>query len=68
LISNKKKEAYFAFQKGLDIDKKNENIFKELEKIGVRRKPLFPFLKRSNPLNKYIGILTYELQKKTMRP
>ncbi len=67
LIADKKKEAYFSFQKGLGIDKKNEDIFKELEKLGLRRKPLFPFLERSNPLNKYIGMLTYELQKKTMR-
>jgi|WetSurSiteA1Bulk_404760.scaffolds.fasta_scaffold01962_6 tetratricopeptide (TPR) repeat protein len=68
LIANKKKLAYFSFQKGIEIDKKNDDIFKELKKLGVRRKSLFPFLKRSNPLNKYIGILTYELQKKTMRP
>jgi tetratricopeptide (TPR) repeat protein len=68
LIANKKKEAYFSFQKGLEIDKKNEDIFKELNKLGLRRKPFLPFLKRSNPLNKYIGILTYDLQKKTMRP
>jgi tetratricopeptide (TPR) repeat protein len=68
LIANKKKEAYFSFQKGLEIDKKNEDILKELKKIGIRRKPFFPFLKRSNPLNKYIGSLTYELQKKTIRP
>ena len=64
LIANKKKDAYFSFQKGLDIDKHNEDILKELKKLGIRRKPFFPFLKRSNPLNKYIGILTYKLQKK----
>lgn len=68
LIAKKKKEACFSFQKGLEIDKKNEDIFKELKRLGVRRKPFLPFLKRSNPLNKCIGILTYGLQKKTMRP
>ena len=68
LTANNKKEAYYSFQKGLDIDKKNENLLKELKKIGIRRNPFFPFLKRSNPLNKYIGMLTYDLQKKTMRP
>ena len=68
LIAGKKKEAYFSFQKGLEIDKKNEDIFKELKRLGIRRKPFLPFLKRSNLLNKYIGILTYELRKKTMRP
>jgi tetratricopeptide (TPR) repeat protein len=67
LIANKKKEAYYSFQKGLDIDKRHENLLKELKKLGIRRKPFFPFLKRSNPLNKYIGMLTYEVQKKNMR-
>jgi tetratricopeptide (TPR) repeat protein len=68
LTANKKKEAYYAFQKGLDSDKKNEDLFKELKKLGIRRKPFFPFLKRSNPLNRYIGMLTYDLQKKKFRP
>jgi len=68
LTANKKKEAYYSFQKGLDIDKKNEDLFKELKQLGIRRKPFFPFLKRSNPLNKYIGILTYDLQKKKLSP
>jgi tetratricopeptide (TPR) repeat protein len=67
LTANKKKEAYFSFQKGLEIDKKDEDLLFELNKIGRRRKPPFTFLKRSNPLNKYIGMFTYELQKMTMR-
>ena len=68
LIANNKKDAYYSFQKGLDVDKNNEVILKELKKLGIRRNPFFPFLKRSNPLNKCIGILTYKLQKKMMRP
>jgi tetratricopeptide (TPR) repeat protein len=68
LTANKRKDAYYSFQKGLDIDKKNEDLLKELKKIGIRRKPFFPFLKRANPLNKYIGMLTYDVQKKKVRP
>lgn len=67
LAANKKKEAYFAFQKGLEIDKKDEDLLFELNKLGRRRKPPLSFLKRSHPLNKYIGMFTYELQKMTMR-
>jgi tetratricopeptide (TPR) repeat protein len=67
LTANKIKEAYFSFQKGLDIDKKDEDLLFELNKLGRRRNLPFPFLKRSNPLNKYIGMFTYELQKMTMR-
>jgi hypothetical protein len=28
-----------------------------IEQLGVRKRPLFPFLPRSNPINKYTGIL-----------
>jgi len=58
LAANNKKEAHVAFQKGLEIDKKNEDIIYEIKKLGMRRKTPLPFLKRSNPLNKYIGKLT----------
>jgi tetratricopeptide (TPR) repeat protein len=68
LIGKKKKEAHSSFQKGLEFDKKNEDILKELKKLGVRRKPFFPFLSRTNPLNKYMGMLTYELRKTSVRP
>lgn len=27
----------------------------ELETLGLRKPPVFPFLKRSNPLNRYLG-------------
>jgi len=68
LTGRKKKEAYSSFQKGLELDKKNEDILKELKKLGVRKKPFFPFLSRTNPLNKYMGMLTYELRKTRVRP
>ena len=60
LAANNKKEAHVAFQKGLEIDKKNEDIIYEIKKLGMRKKIPLPFLKRSNPLNKSIGKLTYK--------
>jgi tetratricopeptide (TPR) repeat protein len=58
LAASKRKEAYASFQKGLEIDKENRALLSELRKLGIRRKPPFPFFKRSNPLNKYIGKLS----------
>ena len=55
--AGKKQSAINTFRKGLRIDKKNEDIKKELEKMGIRAKPIIPFMARSNPINKYIGIL-----------
>ncbi|MBE0427505.1 MAG: hypothetical protein IBX72_12785 [Nitrospirae bacterium] len=57
LLSNKKREAYDSFKKGLEFDSKNEHLLNELKKLGIRKKIPIPFLKRSNPLNKYLGKL-----------
>ena len=54
---NQKAEAFDAFNKGLQNDPKNHDLLWELKKLGVRKKPPIPFLKRSNPINKYMGIL-----------
>jgi len=65
LAANKRKEAYASFKKGLEIDMGNRNLLNELKKLGIRRQPPLPFLKRSHPLNKYIGKLSHKLKKQT---
>ena len=57
LGANKKKEALIAFKRGLKEDPTNKDIFEEIRKLGIRRELPVPFLKRSNPLNRYIGLL-----------
>lgn len=57
LKAGKKQSAINTFRKGLKIDNKNEPIKMELEKMGIRARPVIPFLKRSNPINKYLGII-----------
>jgi hypothetical protein len=32
-----------------------------MKKLGARRRPLVPFLKRENPINKYVGLLLNRL-------
>ena len=64
LAADKKKEAYLSFQRGLQVDKKNEEILCELRKLGMRRKPALPFLSRSNALNKFLGRRSYKDQQK----
>ena len=63
--AGKLKEAFDALKKGLSYDPRNNDIKKELQRMGVRRKkPPIPFLDRSNPLNKYFGIALYKWKKK----
>lgn len=64
LKTNNKRLAVAAFYKGLSIDKGNRKIYEEFKVLGIRRRPFLAFLSRSNFLNKYIGKLTYKLQKR----
>jgi tetratricopeptide (TPR) repeat protein len=61
LGANKKKEAFRAFNIGLKSDPTNTAIHEEIQKLGKRKNPIFPFLERSNPLNKYVGLLTRKI-------
>lgn len=59
----KRKEAIEAFEEGLRMDAQDPHILKELKRIGMRRKPPLPLFPRSNPLNKYIGLLISKLRR-----
>ncbi|MEJ2695808.1 MAG: tetratricopeptide repeat protein, partial [Candidatus Sulfobium sp.] len=61
LEANKKRDAITAFEKGLLNDPENHDLLSELRKLGTRRKAPVPFIKRSNPINKYIGMLLHRL-------
>lgn len=60
--AGRKKEAVEAFNKGIKVDGENRDLLWELRKLGMRRKPPVPFLKRSNPINKYMGRLLHALK------
>jgi predicted Zn-dependent protease len=60
-MAGKRKEALAALNKGLSYDRLNKDIIQEMQSMGMRRKTLpIPFLKRSNPLNRYCGIISYK--------
>ncbi len=62
--AGKRKESLDAFNIGLSYDPGNDDIQKELRRMRVRkRKPPIPFLDRSHPLNKYLGIALYKRKK-----
>lgn len=52
-----KLKAIEIFRRGLKIDDKNPGIIMELQSMGLRKKPVIPFLSRDNFLNKYLGII-----------
>jgi len=58
-------KALKNFQKGLQIDCNNADIHRELENMGTRRKPVFPFLSRGNLLNRFVGRIRNKVSKHT---
>ncbi len=59
LARGDKGNAVEAFKKGLEADPQDSNLLVEVSEIGMRRKPVVPIFKRSNPINKYIGKLLH---------
>lgn len=56
LIDHNKDGAIKVFREGLNYES-NQQIIDELNKLGPRKPPVIPFLKRSNPVNKHLGIM-----------
>lgn len=64
LAGGQRERAIEVFNDGLKIDKSNHDLLWELKKLGTRRKPVITFLSRSNPINKYLGIMFSRLKGK----
>ncbi len=60
LLAGQKNKAIKAFREGLKHGG-NPEIAAELEKLGLRKEPLFKFLERKHPLNKISGLLLSRL-------
>ncbi len=58
LTAGKKKEAFDVLREGMARGG-NERILALLLQLGTRKPPVFPFLKRSHPLNKFFGKLLH---------
>ena len=54
-----RRRACDAIAAGLSIDPRNTPLLALRNRLGTRRKPCVPFLNRNNPLNKWLGKVTY---------
>ena len=61
LRAGRRREAYQCFKRGLELDSDHENCLRSLRFMGLRRRPILPFLDRSNVFNKYLGKLRHRL-------
>jgi len=63
LASGDRTKAILALKKGLRYDSFHADLLEAMDSLGVRRTPPIPTLKRTHPLNKYIGMLLHKLGK-----
>lgn len=59
LAAGLKRDAVAYFNKGLSYEADNPDLLAQISALGRRRTPPIPFLKRSNPLNKNVGLLLF---------
>lgn len=61
LLRHRRGKAIEALQKALKLNARHPEAIKLAKEIGFRRRPVLPFLPRSNPLNKTLGKLRHSL-------
>ncbi len=59
LSAGKKQDAITAFTTGTKYNNSNGDLRQELRGLGRRKQPPVSFLTRSNPINKYIGMILH---------
>jgi tetratricopeptide (TPR) repeat protein len=55
-----RKRACSALKIGLSIDPLDPNLLRLRDKMGVRRRPMLPFLSREHLLNRWLGRYTWQ--------
>jgi tetratricopeptide (TPR) repeat protein len=62
LMAGNRRKAHAVLRKGLAIDRDSRDIRQELDKMGIRKPPVLPFLDRRHPLNKLAGKVLHRLR------
>jgi hypothetical protein len=61
LRAGDKQRALQSARSGLQKDADHRGLGRLLEELGIRRAPVFSFLRRSHPINRYLGMLRHKL-------
>jgi len=65
LKDGKKAVAIDIFRKGLRLEKDGDptrEITEILQELGIRKRPVIPFMSRGNVVNKYIGMILHKIR------
>ena len=66
LSAGNREEAYAVLEAGLRFTARDPRIVRAMNRLGNRRQPIFPFLNRKNPINRYAGRVRH-ITKKLLR-
>jgi tetratricopeptide (TPR) repeat protein len=61
LLNGNRRDAFRAFRRGLALDPAHKELGFELRRLGLRRRPVFRFLGRGHPFNRFVGQLRQQL-------
>jgi tetratricopeptide (TPR) repeat protein len=57
LRAGRRREAYRCFLRGLNLERSHTSTIRALREMGRRRRPILPFLPRTNAINVFLGRL-----------
>lgn len=61
LLVGDRRAAWDAIEDGLQVDATHRTLLQLKDELGRRRRPIFPFLPRRHPLNRWLGKLRHGL-------
>jgi hypothetical protein len=62
LLARDRKGAVKTVRAGLKIDRNNQALIVLYKELGIRSRPVLPFLDRSHPLNVFLGRVRHALR------
>ncbi|HVR12007.1 MAG TPA: hypothetical protein VMW75_28450 [Thermoanaerobaculia bacterium] len=68
LLADHRRAAVRAVADGLKIERDNRQLLELHHELGVRRRPVLPFLSRSNPFNLLLGRIRHLLRPRRSPP
>jgi len=64
LLRERRGKAVKALHQALKLNARHPEALKLAKEIGLRRRPVIPFLSRDNPVNRYLGMLRHRFSQR----
>ena len=67
LLRRRRGKAIDALQRALKLNARHPEAIKLAKEVGFRRRPMLPFLSRSNPVNKALGKMRHSMSRENQK-